>query len=128
MLLTLERRPPRYVDDGKLIALCARSRAVTKETRRIAEKERQSTNWGGTINDAAPADTKIQVVVTPETVQNLHTCLALRGTYHSTQKPRTTLFYLQAGTLHIVYELNTRTVTRRFKTLCTTLLLFQRTI
>ena len=33
----------------------------------------ESKNWGGAVNDAAPADTKTQVVVTPETVQNRNT-------------------------------------------------------
>ena len=70
VLLTLGRRFPRYVD-GKLIALRPRSRAMTKATCRTAGKEWQSTDWGGeAVNDAAPADTKTQVVVTPETVKN----------------------------------------------------------
>ena len=46
---------------------------MTKATCTTAEKEWESTNWGGAVNDAAPADTKTQVVVTPEMVQNRNT-------------------------------------------------------
>ena len=72
MLLTLGRRPARYVD-GSLIPLCPRSIAMTRVTCRTAEKEWQPTNWGGAVNDAAPVDTITQVVVPPETVQNHNT-------------------------------------------------------